>query len=121
MHSGDSNYRIFRPYVLGNPYTCIKDKETKALYVVGSRDEAIRRYDGYFDTMYRCNRDFKELVDEIYNKYKNGEDIYLECYCKKYLSTDKSEHEDEVCCHGDVIKKKLENRLLREKIFALKK
>lgn len=115
-HSGDNNYRIFRPYLLGNPYTHLKNKETKAMYIVDSRDEAIAKYDGYFDLMYRTNKQFRELVDEMYEKFKNGEDLYLECYCKKYLSNDVTPHSDEISCHGDIIKKKLEQRLLKERI-----
>lgn len=118
-HSGPNNFRIYRPFLLGNLWTHIKDKKTKAMYVVNTREEAIRRYDKYFDMMYHSNLDFKDVVDEMYEKYKNGEDIYLECYCKKYLSNDTTSHDDEVGCHGDIIKKKLEQRLIKEKIKNL--
>ena len=70
--------------------------------------------------MYQTNLDFRDVVDEMYEKYKNGEDIYLECYCKKYLCRDMAPHNDEVSCHGDIIKSKLEQRLLKEKINNLK-
>ena len=119
-HSGDNNYRIFRPFLLGNPYSFEKNKETKAMYVVANREEAISRYEHYFDLMYNTNLDFRDLVDEMYEKYKNGEDIYLECYCKKYLSNDTTLHQDEVACHGDIIKNRLEQRLLKEKISKIK-
>ena len=36
-----NNFRIYRPFALGNPYTHIKDKETKALYLVPTREDAI--------------------------------------------------------------------------------
>ena len=104
-----NNYPIFRGgSVLANPYTHIKEKKTKAKYVVGSREEAIRRYDTYFDVMYRGNKEFKKIVDEIYNKYKCGETIYLECYC----------HPEP--CHGDIIAQKLQQRLIKEKINKIK-
>ena len=93
---------------MSNPYTHIKDKKTLAMFVVKSRDEAIDRYEGYFDRMYRGNAPFKFLIDEIYEKYKRGEDIYLECYCKPER------------CHGDIIKEKLEKRLMKERIKEAK-
>ena len=100
-----NNYPIFRGgSVLGNPFTHIKDKTTKAYCVVDTAEEAIEMYDDYFDLMYEKSVQFKNLVDEIYEKYKNGEDVYLECYCKPKP------------CHGDIIKKKLEQRLIKEKI-----
>ena len=119
-HTGENNYRIFRPYILSNPFSHLKDRTTKARYVVSSREEAIARYIPYFKTMYSSNVDFRDVVDEMYEKYKNGEDIYLECYCKKYLSDDDKPHDDEVPCHGDIIKRFLEQRLIKEKITEIK-
>ena len=52
---GDNVYLIHRPYILSNPYTHIKDKQTKAMFVVPSREEAIERYSHYFDVMYGKN------------------------------------------------------------------
>lgn len=107
-HEGPNNYFIGRPSILGNPYTHIKDKTTLASYVVRTRDEAIDLYDHYFDVMYSGNIEYKKLIDEIYEKYKNGIDIYLECYCAPLR------------CHGDIIKEKLQKRLIKEKIQARK-
>jgi hypothetical protein len=103
-HEGENNYPIYRPSVLGNPYTDVKDKQTKALYLVKSRDEAIKKYDDYFELKYGKDLKFTQIIDEIYEKYKNGETVYLECYCHP------------LPCHGDVIVKKLQRRLLKEKI-----
>ena len=116
----ENNYPIYRPSILGNPYYWEKDKKTLAMFVVKTRDEAIDRYDAYFDRMYRGNAPFKYLIDEIYEKYKRGEDIYLECYCKKYPAGQGETHPDEVRCHGDIIKEKLERRLVKEKIKEAK-
>lgn len=102
------NYPAYRPSILSNPYTHIKDKKTLAMFVVKTRDEAIDRYDAYFDRMYKGNAPFKFLIDEIYERYKNGEDIYLECYCKPER------------CHCDIIKEKLEKRLMKERIKEAK-
>jgi len=108
-HTGDkNNYPIYRPNILSNPYTHIKDRQTLATYVCDSREKAIEAYDHYFDVMYGGNTEFKTLVDEIYEKYKNGETIYFECYCKP------------LPCHGDIIEKKLKKRLVKELLSARK-
>ena len=52
----ENNYPIYRGSILGNPYTHIKDKKTLAMFVVKTREEAIERYKGYFDRMYRYNQ-----------------------------------------------------------------
>ena len=104
----ENNYPAYRPSILSNPFTHIKDKKTLAMFVVKTRDEAIDRYEGYFDRMYSGNAPFKFLIDEMYEKYKNGEDIYLECYCKPER------------CHCDIIKDKLEKRLIKERIKEAK-
>ena len=107
----ENNYPCYRTKngnILSNPYTHIKDKKTLAMFVVKTRDEAIDRYEGYFDRMYKGNAPFKYIIDEIYQKYKNGEDVYLECYCKPER------------CHCDIIKEKLEKRLLKERIKEAK-
>jgi hypothetical protein len=103
-----NNFRIYRPYVLSNPYTHLPLEKTKAIYKVPTREDAVKAYDHYFDLMYRSNLKFKRVVDLIYEKYKAGEDVYLECCCKP------------APCHGDIIKEKLEKRLLKEKISEMK-
>lgn len=110
-HTGPNNYQIFRggdTDILSNPYTHIKDKKTKALYIVKDRDEAIDRYSLYFDMMYSGNLQFKQVVDEIYNKWVNGEDVYLECFCKPKR------------CHGDIIIEKLQKKFIKEKFKAIR-
>ena len=102
--SKPNNVYIGRGSVLGNPYTHITDKKTKAIYQAKDRDDAIDKYSHYFDLMYGSNLAFTSAIDKIYELYKTGEDVYLECYCKPER------------CHGDVIKEKLESRLLKEKI-----
>ena len=100
-----NNYPIYRGgSVLGNPYTDKPLKSTLAVFKAKNREEAIQKYDTYFDAQYGRNREFTTVIDEIYEKYKNGETVYLECYCHP------------LPCHGDVIVKKLQRRLLKEKI-----
>lgn len=109
-HEGPNNFMCFRGVsVLSNPYTHIKDKKTKALFVVSDREEAIRKYSDYFDKMYGSNISFTNEVDQIYEKYKNGEEVYLGCYCAP------------LHCHCDIIKEKLQKRLIKEKIDNIRK
>lgn len=88
--------------ILGNPYTHITNG-TLAEHVVSSRGEAIAKYESHFDVAYRHNENFKKKIDEIYNCYSHGENVLLGCFCKP-----KS-------CHGDIIKKYIEMRFLKEK------
>ena len=106
---GDNVYLIHRPYILSNPYTHIKDKQTKAMFVVSSREEAIERYSHYFDIMYGSNVAFTQIIDEIYEKYRQGEDILFGCYCHPQI------------CHGNIIARKLRGRLIKEKMQEAKK
>ena len=103
-----NNFRCYRPFALANPYTHLPVEKTKAIYKVATREDAVKAYDHYFDLMYRSNLRFKKAVDYIYERYKAGEDVYLECYCKPEP------------CHCDVIKEKLEKRLIKEKMQELK-
>lgn len=108
-HTGKNVFLIHRPYPLGNPYTHIKERKTKADIVVKSRDEAIRLYKLYFDEMYPSNKRFKDAFDEIYETYASGEydTIYLGCYCAPEP------------CHGDFIKEKILQKHMKEKIRKL--
>ena len=104
-----NNYPIYRGgSVLGNPYTDKPLSGTMAVYRVKDRDEAIMRYSSYFDMQYGRNKEFTAVIDEIYEIYKSGQDVYLECYCAPLR------------CHGDIIVEKLQKRLLREKIREVK-
>ena len=104
----ENNYPIYRPSILGNPYTHLPVKDTKAMFQCKTREEAIEKYDKYFDIMYGNNIEFTKIIDEMYEKYKNGEDIYLECFCGKGKNGEKK-------CHGEVIEEKLQKRLIKEK------
>lgn len=104
-HSSDkNNFYAGRGSILGNPYTHLPLEKTKAMYQSRTREEAIENYSGYFDIQYECNKQFKDIVDEIYEKYKNGEDVFLGCFCYP------------LPCHCNIIEKKLQKRLLKEKI-----
>lgn len=104
-HDGPNDYRICRPSILGNPYSHLPEDKCMAIYRCKTRDEAIENYSRYFDTMYGSNLKFTNAIDEIYEKYKRGEDVYLGCFCQQGLK-----------CHGDIIIEKLQKKLIKEKL-----
>lgn len=95
-HVGDNAFDVSRAGILGNPYTHIKDRTTKALIKVKTREEAIEMYKIYFKKMMESTdkaaapfqREFRKIVDA----YKTYDTVYVGCYC----------HLDE-SCHGDFI------------------
>lgn len=113
-HYGDNVFDVSRPNIFGNPYTHIKSKETKAQVKVATREEAISLYDPYFDAMLKSEDDVGDLFraewDRMYEAYKKYDEIYIGCYCK--LNED---------CHGDIIRKKLIQRSMKEKLDEIKR
>ena len=99
-----NNYYIGRPSVLGNPFTHNGVKTNLAKLAFKTREEAVEAYEKYFDIMYGKDDEFTKAFDEIYEHYKNGEDIYLQCFCKP------------LACHGDIIANKLQKKLIQEKL-----
>ena len=59
--------------------------------------------------MYKNDLEFKIAFDNLYEKYKNGEDIYLQCFCKPLR------------CHGDIIAEELQKRLIKENLEKRKR
>lgn len=104
-HNGDNSFDVTRPHPLSNPYTPIKNRKTKAIYVVDNRDDAVYLYEKYFDYMVKNSERFKKEWDRMYDAYKKYDTIYIGCRCKR---KDK--------CHGDVIIKKLKQRAMKEMI-----
>ena len=76
----------------------------KAKLTFRTRNEALNAYRMYFDSMYGTDKAFTEYFDKIYEKYKNGETIYLQCFCKPEP------------CHGDIILEKLQQKYAKELI-----
>lgn len=95
-HYGDNVFDVSRPNIFGNPYTHIKDKNTKALVKVKTRDEAIDRYGRYFDNMLLCDEDFKQEFERAVNACFIYDEVYFGCYCK--------ENER---CHSDIVIEKV--------------
>lgn len=113
-HYGDNVFDVSRPNIFGNPYTHIRNKETKAQVKVATREEAISLYDPYFDAMLKSEDEagdlFRSEWDKMYEAYKKYDEIYIGCYCK--LNED---------CHGDIIRKKLIQRSMKEKLEEIKR
>lgn len=103
------NFYIGRPSPLSNPFTHNGVRTSLATLSFKTRDEAIEAYKKYFDKMYGSDEEFTKAFDEIYEHYKNGEDIYLQCFCKPKP------------CHGDYIAEQLQRKLVKEKLEERKK
>lgn len=108
-HDGANNFLIHRPYIFSNPFTHIKDKKTKAKYVVSTREEAIELFSDYFETMLETSPKFKEEWDKMYEAYKTFDVIYIGCYCGL-----------EESCHGDILIEKLKRRSIKDMVKNLK-
>ena len=88
---------------LGNPFTFNGVRTSIAKLSFKTREESIEAFRRYFKEMYGKDEEITKAFDEIYEHYKNGEDIYLQCFCKP------------LPCHGDIIAKKLQQRFIKEK------
>ena len=95
--------------ILGNPFTHNGVRKSLAKLSFKTREQAIEAYRIYFHKMYGVNEEFTKAFDEIYRHYKNGEDIYLQCFCKPQP------------CHGDVIAEELQKKLIKEKMEERKR
>ena len=94
---------------LANPFTFNGKRSSLAKLSFKTREQAIAAYEAYFDAMYGKDDDFTKAFDEIYEYYKAGNDVILGCFCKPEK------------CHGDIIAKKLQQKLIKEKREELKK
>jgi hypothetical protein len=93
---------------LGNPFTHTGKRSNLAKLSFKTAEQAIKAFDLYFDEMYGKDEAFTKAFDEIYEYYKTGKDVYLGCFCKPGP------------CHGDVIAKKLQQKLVKERLEEMK-
>lgn len=91
-HHGENTFDVSRPNIMGNPYTHIKDRTTKALVKVVSRDEAIDRYGRYFNVMIKESEEFRNEFERMVDACFKYDSVYFGCYCRL----------DERC-HSDII------------------
>lgn len=94
---------------LANPFTYNGVKTRLAKLSFKTREEAIDAYKMYFKKMYSLDECLTKAFDTIYEKYKNGEDIYLQCCCKP------------LPCHGDFLAEELQRKLIKEKMEERRK
>ena len=99
-YPSNNDVYIGRGSPLGNPFTGSKKVEnTKAVFQCSSREEAIEKYENYLrlaiyeNDSYICNE-----MNRIWKMAKTG-DVNLVCFCKPKA------------CHGDIIKKLIEEKL----------
>lgn len=93
----ENDIYIGRGSVLGNPFTSIQDKQTKAEFTCSSREESISSFESFLREKIK-NKDQKicNELNRIYTLSKTKE-VNLVCFCKP-----KS-------CHGYIIKKVIDD------------
>ena len=94
---------------LGNPFGVAGKRPSLAKMTFPTRDEATDAYKLYFESAYGKDPALTVAFDEIYEHYKKGEDVYLQCFCKPLR------------CHGDILAEELQKKLVKEKMEELKK
>lgn len=106
---GENVFDVSRCGILGNPYTHIKDKSTKAQIIVKSRDIAIELYKEYFNQMMHSTDKgavpFQNAFKKIVNAYKKYPEVYIGCYCSLNES-----------CHGDFIINEVRKAAVKESL-----
>lgn len=111
-HDGPNAFRCHRGYALGNPYTHIKSKKTKAQIVVDTREEAIERYKRYFEQSLILNLEFKKEFERMIDACMKYDEVWLGCYC----NMNETCHVDYIIdrlrkeCTKRMIRKTLENK-----------
>lgn len=91
-----TDYYCGRGSLFGNPFTHIKDKVTKAEFIVETREKSIELYKDYFYNTILKNSIAIDKLKEMKDK-SIKENIYLVCFC--YPKS----------CHTEIIKNYLEN------------
>ena len=94
-HPKKTDCRIYigRGSPLGNPFTSIKDRQTKAQHVCDSREESITKYQEYINHQIEIrNPAIIAELKRIKNCILNNIHVELECFCAPRP------------CHGDIIK-----------------
>jgi len=95
-----NDFYIGRGSPLGNPYTSIRDRVTKAQFVCGSRDESVSKYEQYIrNEISNRNPVICKELNRIYLAAKHGTIVNLVCFCMPKK------------CHGETIKRIIEEKL----------
>lgn len=91
---------IGRPTPLGNPYSHL-DYSKHGTIKVASRDEAVRLYESWLQKQWDEYTVAAETMDDMIDTYRKTGHINLVCWCAP------------LSCHGDVIKRKMEEILAK--------
>lgn len=93
----DSPFYIGRGSVLGNPFDWTGSTHPQVKYRVKNRDEAISNYDKYLEEeLKNGNPEICDAINDLIIKKFKKEPIDLMCFCSPQK------------CHGEVIKKNVE-------------
>jgi hypothetical protein len=97
LHAGGTGEYIGRPSILGNPYI---------LGVDGTRADCIDKYETYFLDKLENDPKFRKEFERLVDLARAGK-LSIACWCAPQR------------CHGDVIKKYIEQRLNDEKFKSV--
>ena len=92
----ENDVYIGRGSVLGNPFTSIQNRQTKAEFICNNREDSVDNFRQYL--LDKISEKDTRICDELNRIYKM-EDVNLICFCKP-----KS-------CHGDVVKEIIESKI----------
>lgn len=106
-HSGDNDFRVYRGTTFGNPFVHTKSSKKEGTVKVKTKEEAIARYEKYFDRMVDTNDQFKKEVEKMCQSFFDNDIIYIGCYCSPSS-----------ICHGDVIAKKIKKMAIKKILEA---
>lgn len=92
---------------LGNPFTFNGQRTSLAKLSFKTREEAVEAYRKYFKKVYGTpgHEALTKKFDDIYQHYKNNEDVYLGCWCHP------------LPCHTQIIAEELQKKLIREQLL----
>jgi len=86
---------VGRGSALGNPFSC--KRNSMAQYICDTREESIENYRGWLQLQIEFkNKVVTNVLNDIWKRNKNGEDVNLVCFCKPKT------------CHADIIKEIIE-------------
>ena len=93
---------------LSNPFHVCGKRPSLKKMSFPTIEKAIDAYRMFFQSSYGKDNDLTNAFNEMYEHYKNGEDIYLQCDCKP------------LPCHGDVLAEELQKKLIKENIEKIR-
>lgn len=80
---------------LGNPYTHIKDRKTRAEFTVATRRDSLDAYRAWLDDRLTEGGEVARTFDGLVDRLRSGETLTLLCHCAPKP------------CHADIIKTRL--------------